>query len=95
MFVDKIWYEGTGRYGGHLVNSEDRERLDPEEKADVPEVAPVTSTASTVTDDSAAKAAAEAEAERLRKKKGYKSTILTEDNAMMTQAPTQKAELLG
>jgi hypothetical protein len=45
--------------------------------------------------DVAAKVAAEAEAAKLRKRKGLKSTILTGPEGLMTPAQTQKAELLG
>jgi hypothetical protein len=48
-------------------------------------------------DNSAAlKEAARLESERIRKRKGMKSTVLTGmDQAMMQPAQTQKAELLG
>lgn len=44
----------------------------------------------------AASAAARAEAERLRKRQGLKSTILTgSDQSLMTPAQTEKAQALG
>jgi hypothetical protein len=46
--------------------------------------------------DLATENAAKAEAEKLRKRKGMKSTILTGmDQTLMQPAQTQKAELLG
>jgi hypothetical protein len=61
---------------------------------EVPAVAPAPA-APTYNDDSL-KAAAKLEAERLRKRKGMKSTILTGDSTLMQpQAQTQKSELLG
>jgi hypothetical protein len=43
----------------------------------------------------ALKNAAKLEAERLRKRKGMKSTIMTEDSKLMAPVQTQKAEMLG
>lgn len=62
-------------------------------KPDMPEVAPLPAAAP---DTSALEAAARAESERLRNRKGMKSTILTSNaDSLMNPAVTQKAELLG
>ena len=61
---------------------------------EMPAVEPLPVT-KTVQDDASLKAAARVEAERLRKRKGLKSTILTSaDQSLMGPAQTQKAELL-
>lgn len=60
------------------------------------EVTAVPSSDSPAGDTSALKAAARAEAERLRKRQGLKSTILTgSDQSLMTPAQTEKAQALG
>ena len=59
----------------------------------MPAVSPA---AESVEDTSALKAAARAEAARLRKRQGLKSTILTgSDQSLMTPAQTEKAQALG
>ena len=64
-------------------------------KPAMPEVAPAASTPAVV-DEAALREAAALEAERLRKKKGMKATILTSgSDAMMQPVQTQKAEALG
>ena len=61
-----------------------------------PEMPAVSPAAESVEDTSALKAAARAEAERLRKRQGLKSTILTgSDQSLMTPAQTEKAQALG
>ncbi len=49
----------------------------------------------TVESDDALKNAAKLEAERLRRRKGMKSTILTQDSTLMSGVQTGKAEALG
>jgi len=60
--------------------------------AEMPAVEPLPAQ---TTNDDALKNAAKLEAENLRKRKGMKSTILTEDSSLMAPAQTQKAQLLG
>ncbi|MDD2657204.1 MAG: hypothetical protein PHD04_00900 [Candidatus Pacebacteria bacterium] len=62
----------------------------------VPELPPVNAPASFKDNNTALQNASKLEAERLRKRKGMKATILTQDSSLMTPAvQTQKAELLG
>ena len=61
---------------------------------DMPAVAPLPSINSAENTE-ALKNAAKLEAERLRKRKGMKSTILTQDSSLMSGVQTGKAEVLG
>ena len=69
------------------------------EKPEMPAVEPLPSGAGMRDNSAELQAAAKIEAERLRKRKGMKSTILTgasaSDQALMGTEQTQKAELLG
>ena len=69
------------------------------EKPEMPGVEPLPSVSSMKDNSAELQAAAKIEAERLRKRKGMKSTILTgasaSDQALMGTEQTQKAELLG
>lgn len=59
---------------------------------EMPKVPPLPAIGS---DNSALQNAAKLEAERLRRRKGMKSTILTSDASLMAPGQTQKTELLG
>lgn len=63
---------------------------------EAPQMPPVEPLPNYRADNSAAlKNAAKLEAERLRKRKGMKSTILTQDSTLMSGVQTGKAEALG
>jgi hypothetical protein len=77
----------------YSVVSENKKIEDKKLEAEVAKLKPVDIPTTTESVDTATKEAARLEEEKMRKRKGYKSTILTSNTGITQPAPTMKTTL--